>query len=55
MRLHLATAVLALSAAPAIAQQKTYTAADYARAERFMAYNTSSLVFGARRSTNLAP
>jgi dipeptidyl aminopeptidase/acylaminoacyl peptidase len=47
MRLHLATAVLALSATPAIAQQKAYTAADYARAERFMPYNTSSLVFGA--------
>jgi dipeptidyl aminopeptidase/acylaminoacyl peptidase len=46
MRLKLATVALALSAAPAIAQQKTYTAADYARAERFMAYNTSSLVFG---------
>ena len=46
MRLQLATAALALWAAPAIAQQKTYTAADYARAERFMSYNTSSLVSG---------
>ena len=46
MRLQLATVTLALAAAQASAQQKTYTAADYARAERFMSYNTSPLVFG---------
>ncbi|HEY4217859.1 MAG TPA: DPP IV N-terminal domain-containing protein [Gemmatimonadaceae bacterium] len=35
-----------LFAAPAFAQQRTFTAADYARAERYMNYNTTPLVFG---------
>src|SRR5438552_113697 len=30
---------------PAVAQQKTYTAADYARAEKFMGYNVNPLVY----------
>src|SRR5436305_6943240 len=30
---------------PAVAQQKTYTAAEYARAEKFMGYNTNPLVY----------
>jgi dipeptidyl-peptidase-4 len=44
-----AIAVLAVaSAIPAAAQQsRALTAADYARAERFMGYNTAPLVFGA--------
>src|SRR5579885_1388529 len=36
---------LALLAAPLAAQPRTYTAADYAHAEQFMPYNTTSLVF----------
>lgn len=47
MRLKFAAGAIALAAVPAFAQQKSYTAADYASAERFMSYNTSSLVFGA--------
>ena len=46
MRIRIALAVVALTASRAIAQQRTYTAADYSRAERFMAYNTTPLVFG---------
>ena len=43
-------ALTVLTSLPIVAQQGTFaprslTAADYARAERFMAYNTSSLVF----------
>jgi len=46
MRIRVSLAAVALVAAPAAAQQRTYTAADYARAERFMSYNTAPLVFG---------
>ncbi|HEX8399950.1 MAG TPA: DPP IV N-terminal domain-containing protein [Pyrinomonadaceae bacterium] len=43
------------SVAPAFAQQPTaITAADYARAEKFMGYNTAPLVSGAVRATWLA-
>jgi len=43
------------SIAPAFAQQPTsITAADYARAEKFMGYNTAPLVSGAVRATWLA-
>src|SRR3954468_1388234 len=38
----LSLAVVAISAS---AQQKTYTAADYSRAEKFMGYNTNPLVY----------
>src|SRR5580765_3780764 len=47
------TRILAVSATlaatlslPSIAQQRVVTAADYARAERFMSYETTPLVFG---------
>ena len=44
-----------LAASPLVAQQRAITAADYARAERFMAFNTTPLVFGnAARPTWLA-
>ena len=48
-RIALAAAVAALAAAPAAAQQpsRRLTAADYARAEQFMGYNTAPLVLGA--------
>src|SRR5690348_15915946 len=36
--------LLALTVAPAAAQQRQLTAADYARAEKFMGYNTNQLV-----------
>ena len=36
----------AASALPSIAQQRAVTAADYARAERFMSYETTRLVSG---------
>jgi dipeptidyl-peptidase 4 len=46
MRFHLiATAALA-GAAPLLAQQRAMTSADYARAERYMGYNTAPLVTG---------
>ena len=39
--------IAVLAAAPClVAQQRPVTSADYARAERFMAYNTRTLVFG---------
>jgi dipeptidyl-peptidase-4 len=41
-----ALAVAAVPTLPAFAQQRTVTAADYGRAERFMSYNTTPLVFG---------
>jgi dipeptidyl aminopeptidase/acylaminoacyl peptidase len=37
-------AAASLDALPAIAQQRVFTAADYARAEKFMGYNTTPLV-----------
>jgi dipeptidyl-peptidase-4 len=45
-RTHLLRFTLAASIAvlPAIAQQRVFTAADYARAEKFMGYNTTPLV-----------
>jgi len=42
LRFTLAAASLAVL--PAIAQQRVFTAADYARAEKFMGYNTTPLV-----------
>jgi dipeptidyl aminopeptidase/acylaminoacyl peptidase len=49
MRFRLAATTVAstlLFAAPAFAQQRAFTAADYGRAEQFMNYNTTPLVFG---------
>ena len=40
------TALAALVASPLFAQQRSVSAADYARAERFMSYNVNPLVFG---------
>ena len=45
MRFRLAIAAVA-SASPVVAQQRAMTNADYARAERFMSYNTAPLVAG---------
>jgi dipeptidyl aminopeptidase/acylaminoacyl peptidase len=39
--------LILLAALPAFAQPHVFTAADYARAERFMAYNTTPLVYRA--------
>jgi len=50
MRFRYSTAAcgaLIAASAPLIAQQRTVTAADYARAERYMNYNTTPLVTGA--------
>ena len=38
-------AIIVAGAAPALAQQRAMTSADYARAERYMGYNTMPLVF----------
>src|SRR5688500_18073852 len=38
-------ALLVLAAAPAFAQTRALTTADYARAEKFMGHNTTPLVF----------
>src|SRR5947208_13553874 len=38
--------VAIIAATPALAQQRPITSADYARAERYLAYNTTPLVFG---------
>ncbi len=38
-------AALLAAAAPGFAQTRVLTAADYARAEKFLAYNTTPLVF----------
>ena len=46
MRIRVALSAVALVAMPVAAQQRTYTPADYAKAERFMSYNTTPLVFG---------
>ena len=40
-------AVALLLCAPLFAQPRALTAADYARAEKFMAYNTAPLVYRA--------
>ena len=54
MRFRLVVPAVVLAALPdAGAQQQAYTGADYARAERFMNYNTTPLVFGNGRSANL--
>jgi dipeptidyl aminopeptidase/acylaminoacyl peptidase len=45
-QLYAATTLVVAFAAPSIAQQRAVTAADYARAERFMSYETTPLVFG---------
>src|SRR5215211_3261427 len=45
MQLRFVLVALAVGS-PLLAQQRAITAADYARAERFMAYNTTPLVFG---------
>jgi len=45
MRFQLAAATIVAAAAPALAQGRAITSADYARAERFMTYNTTPLVF----------
>ncbi len=46
MRFGLAVALIAAVATEAFAQQRPITAADYARAERYMTYNTTPLVTG---------
>src|SRR5258707_752499 len=38
------TLLAAFAILPCLAQQRTFTAADYARAERLMGYNTTALV-----------
>jgi dipeptidyl aminopeptidase/acylaminoacyl peptidase len=43
-RFAMATLIAAAAAVPLIAQQRALTAADYARAERFMPYSTAPLV-----------
>jgi len=57
MRIRVALAMLAFSfaATPLCAQQRVYTSADYARAERFMAYNTTPLVSGTVVRPNWLP
>ena len=46
MRFRLALAAVVGAASPIVAQQRAITSADYARAERFMNYNTGPLVTG---------
>ena len=46
MRFRLVAFAAVVFAAPTRAQQRVYTSDDYARAERFMNYNTTPLVFG---------
>ena len=46
MRSRFILVAIVTAATPALAQQRAITSADYARAERYMAYNTTSLVFG---------
>jgi dipeptidyl aminopeptidase/acylaminoacyl peptidase len=48
-------AVLLVLCAPTFAQTRALTAADYARAEKFMAYNTNPLVFRAEARPNWLP
>jgi hypothetical protein len=47
MRFRFAAAALVTPAFSMLAQQRAMTAADYARAERYMSYNTTPLVTGA--------
>src|SRR4051812_41706150 len=47
--LTLIASLAVLLAAAATAQQKTYTADDYAHAEKFMGYNTNPMVYHAVR------
>ena len=55
MRFRLAIAAVVCAASPVVAQQRAMTNADYARAERYMSYNTAPLVAGgAVRPTWLA-
>ena len=42
-------------AAPAIAQQRALTTADYERAEKFMGYNTTPLAFSNSVAPNWLP
>jgi dipeptidyl aminopeptidase/acylaminoacyl peptidase len=46
MRSRLIFAAIIVGATPTLAQQRAITSADYARAERYMAYNTTPLAFG---------
>lgn len=46
MRSRFVFVAIVAAATPALAQQRAITSADYARAERSMAYNTTPLVFG---------
>jgi dipeptidyl aminopeptidase/acylaminoacyl peptidase len=55
MEIRIAAVAVALTATQTLAQQRAYTAADYARAERFMAYNTTPLVFGTVVRPNWLP
>jgi dipeptidyl aminopeptidase/acylaminoacyl peptidase len=50
-----ATVVLAVFIAPARAQQRTLTSDDYARAEKFMGYNTTPLVLHGAVRPNWLP
>src|SRR5690242_15175107 len=47
MHFRFAAVALATPAFSLVAQQRAMTAADYARAERYMSYNTTPLVGGA--------
>ena len=47
MQLRLAAVALATPALSILAQQRTMSADEYARAERYMSYNTAPLVSGA--------
>ena len=46
MRFRLVIAAVVSAASPVVAQQRAMTTADYARAERYMSYNTAPLVAG---------
>ena len=52
MRTSTLASVAALCAGAALAQPRTYTTADYQRAEKFMTYNTTDLVFRANLRPN---
>jgi hypothetical protein len=51
MRFRLVLSAVVTAASSALAQQRAMTVADYARAERYMSYNTARLVSGAVRPT----
>jgi dipeptidyl-peptidase 4 len=55
MRASMRFAVLALLAAPLFAQPRVFTAADYARAEKFMGYSTTPLVYRSSVRPNWLP